>query len=199
MTVYDPSWQNRADSRPESRSGFGFIPFLAFLLVGGLLWSSHSSLTAKIQDNRPTLETLEAKLAATEAEVEALRSTLGEQTHDVNALKLGEVYRTPGIVDLGRGGAQLAGHGFAVTALVVQEISGGYLLEGRLINLQAVKHQDLVFSVALGQVAAEFTLAGIEPGQSAPFSIFFDDVGMEAPRFARFDYLESTIWHRASD
>lgn len=199
MTVYDPSWQSPTDSRPESRSGFGFFPFLALLLVGGLLWSSHSSLTAKIQDNRPALATLEAKLEATEAEVETLRSTLGEQIRDVNALELGEVYRTPGIVDLGRGGAQLAGHGFAVTGLTLEPISSGFLLEGRLINLQAVKHQELMFSVTVGHLAAEFTVAEVEPGESAPFSIFFDDVGMASPRFGRFDYRESTIWHRAGD
>lgn len=195
MTVYDPSWQNHREPRPRA----GLFPFLSFLLIAGLLWSSHSSLTAKIQDSQPTLETLRRELAATEAELEALRSTVGEQTHDVMAIKLGEVYKTPGMVDLGRSGAQLVGHGFAVTDLVLEPIAEGHLLEGRLINLQAVKHQDLVFVAAVGHRETEFTLAELEPGQSAPFSLFFSDVGMELPRFARFDYRESTIFHHASD
>ncbi|MDX1645380.1 MAG: hypothetical protein R3244_13580 [Thermoanaerobaculia bacterium] len=183
----------------DDRPRIGFLPFLAFLFVSGFLWTSQTSLRATVQDNQPELEALRQQLAATEAEVEALRSSVGAQSQDVMAMKLGEVYRTPGVVDLGGTGAQILGHGFAVTGLALEPIAGGHLLEGRLINLQAVRHQELVFGVALGHQKTEFTLADLEPGQSLPFSLFFDDTEMAMPRFARFDYRESIIWHRASE
>lgn len=198
MTVYDPSWNSRRE-RHDGRPRLGFFSFLGFLFITAFLWSSQSSLRATVKDSQPALETLRQQLAATEAEVEALRSTVGTQSQDVMAMKLGEVYRTPGVVDLGRSGAQLVGHGFAVTGLTLEPISGGHLLEGRLINLQAVRHQELVFGVRIGDRETEFSLADLEPGQSLPFFLYFGEATLESPRFARFDYRESIIWHRASD
>jgi hypothetical protein len=186
-------------SPAEPRWRPSLVLLIAVALLGVLLWNSHSSLEAKIEADKVALESLNRQLVDSRAEVNDLRAVLKQQTREVDVMKLGEVYRTPGVIALDRSGAQLLGRGFAVTALALEPVLDGHLLEGRLINLQAVKHQDLVFSVTVGDSTAEFSIPELEPGENAPFALYFAQMGADSPRLARFDYRESTIWHRAGD
>lgn len=172
---------------------------LANLIVLLVVWTSHSSLTSELERNAPGpgLATMQGRLEAAEAQMRRIESAVGEQGKDMRAIKLGEVYKAPGVVDLAVASAQVVGKGFAVTKLQLEPLSNGYFLRGRLINLQSVEHQNAIFRITVGQESKNFEIASMGASESHSFSVFLADPGSMPPRYARIDYRESVILYRS--
>lgn len=168
----------------------------ANLLTLAVLWASHASLADRIEENPASMHDMQERMQAAESEVRGVRSTIDQHWREMNELRLGEVYRTVGVIDLGRTSAQYVGRGFGVTRLTLEPLSTGVLIEGLMINMQSVKHSSPSYRITVGDQTEEFELGEIEAGQSSAFSVYIPDVGSEPNRYARIDFLESTVWYR---
>lgn len=193
MTVIDPAWKPH-DSHSSS---LGRMALLGFVILLTVLWVSHSALSARIPIETTDGDVLDGRLEAVQSQMEQIRSVVGEHSKELMTIKLGEVGRTPGIVALDNPAAQILGQGFAVTRIETEPLGQGLFVRGRIINLQAVTHQDLVFRMTAGQESVEFEVDQIDAGESRPFSTFLPSLSFGDTRYVRIDYRESTIWHRA--
>lgn len=192
MTVYDSTPTDPS----VNYSKLARFALYANVLTLGILWASHDSLATRLDDGLPQIERIQSRVQATESEVREVKSTIGRHSREMNALKFDEVRHTVGVIDLAKQSAQYIGKGFGVTRLRLEQLSTGFLIEGDMINMQSVKHSSPAFRITIGRQTEDFTMAEIDAGRSVPFAVFIPEVSMQAPRYARIDFVESTVWYR---
>lgn len=83
--------------------------------------------------------------------------------------------------------------GFMLASAAQVKHLTGIRFTGRVINTQSVKYHKVTFNLAVAGKNKEFTINKISSGNSTSFSVYIPDLIAEDARFAKIDYVRSSI------
>ena len=100
---------------------------------------------------------------------------------------------TKGLVDLTSSSIQEIGDGFMVVDLDLKQHLTGIKVFERIINYTALNHQNVNFSIKIGEQEKSFFINRISSGNSTRFSVYIPDVPVEKTNWATIKYHKSTV------
>ena len=164
------------------RQFFWFLMFLVMLAAaaaGG--YAVHLE-----REDRAEIAALRKEVADFDPRFTRFKAAVGDLSKGFTSLVMEEI-------DLTRAGWQPIGKGFYLVDVGVAPQDKGIRVRGKIINVTAVVHENLVFKVRVQKSAAIVSLARAVPGAALPFEVTLPDVSASEARRAFIELESSTI------
>jgi len=170
--------------QPSWVSKFNLLLIVALGLgTGFYLYEQNKSISS--------LENQVKNLSETVSQSEKRVNKINESVNGIIWKNLTE--QSKKMVDFSDSSIQTLNEAFLLVNAAQKEHLTGIKFTGRVINTQSVKHQNVTFKITVSDISKKFTINQISSGNSTGFSVYIPDLTAEKARYAKFEYLSSTI------
>jgi hypothetical protein len=162
-----------------------FFWFLMFLVM--LAAAAAGGYAVRLErEDRAAIDALRKEVADFDPRFARFKVAVGDLSKGFTGLILEEV-------DLSRAGWQPIGKGFYLVDVATVPQERGVRVRGKIINVTAVVHENLVFKLRIQKGTATINLARAVPGVALPFEVTLGDVPAAEAKKAVIELESSTI------
>ena len=169
----------------------GYGNWLTAAIVGALAGVAGAWFFS--QDSGSDLSSVESRVQYLEERETVISTQLFTQSLAISRISI-DTDST--IIDFSIPGVQDIGEGFSVVQASQEEHLTGIRFTGRVINREAVDHTSVKFQVMVSGKSQGFMINRISSGNSTAFNVYVPDLDASESRYARVQYLGSTVAFR---
>jgi hypothetical protein len=159
--------------------------FLMFMVVLAAAGGGGYAIYLERQD-RAEIAELKKTVDGFEPRFTKFKAAVGDMGKDLTSLVLEEA-------DLTRGGWQPIGKGFYLVDVSAVPVAAGLRIRGKIINVTAVVHENLVFGVRIKKSAATINIPRAAPAVAIPFEVTLTGVPPAEGKKAFIELQSSNI------